>query len=699
MRVKSIKLRNFRCFGGSPATVYLSKDLTALVGANGSGKTAILMALTRMFGTTQNLRTIQLSDFHVPLGTVTGDRSHGELTIEVAVTFPELDGTDDDTSYSIPASFRHMMVDSPGGEPFCRLRLDATWTDDGTSDGHVEQQSSWVSTDAEDDLEGKTYRIAPTDRGIIQVHYIPANRDPAPELRGAARSRLGRLLRTITWKESTLASVQKAAETIGTAIGGEHPVQIISASLQNRWDELRYSGESPGARLNFAGSTLDDVIGAFGVEFYADNYGSAIDMSSLSEGQLSLFYLALVSAIFDVERSITASPKQPDIATSGGADTGHDEYCTEALEDVATGFKLDRLSIPALTIFAIEEPENHLAPHYLARIIALLRSLTKTNQVQTLFSSHSPSVLARISPEEVRHLRLDTATHTSQVKHIVLPESTDEANKYVREAVMAYPELYFGKLIILAEGPSEEIVLPRMALATNLEIDKSFVCVVPLGGRHVNHFWKLLSDLKVPHVTLLDLDIGRETGSWARIKYICNQLLEIGTNPTELLQFQYKGTSYEVTTAELDSLHTKAIGGFEEFLPWIRHLEQFGVYFSAPLDFDMSLLRNLPDAYKGIVGLQGPAFPPEGSHERDQYVRRAIRAVVSDEEAIVDLYLNKTDWGELWPWYRYLFQFRSKPSIHLQALSGLQESELAGKTPASLKRLFEHCRKTIAPHV
>ena len=55
MKVRSIKLRNFRCFGDSPVTVDLSKDLTALVGANGSGKTAILMALTRLFGPTQSL--------------------------------------------------------------------------------------------------------------------------------------------------------------------------------------------------------------------------------------------------------------------------------------------------------------------------------------------------------------------------------------------------------------------------------------------------------------------------------------------------------------------------------------------------------------------------------------------------------------------------------------------------------------------
>ena len=64
MKIASITLRNFRRFGDSPTTVELAEDITALVGANGSGKTALLTALNRLFGTTQNMRTMRRSDFH-----------------------------------------------------------------------------------------------------------------------------------------------------------------------------------------------------------------------------------------------------------------------------------------------------------------------------------------------------------------------------------------------------------------------------------------------------------------------------------------------------------------------------------------------------------------------------------------------------------------------------------------------------------
>ena len=91
-----------------------------------------------------------------------------------------------------------------------------------------------------------------------------------------------------------------------------------------------------------------------------------------------------------------------------------------------------------------------------------------------------------------------------------------------------------ARFVVLGEGASEEVVLPRVAEALGLAIDRSFVAVVPLGGRHVNHLWRLLTDLDLPHATLLDLDWGRAGGGWGRIKTACTQLLENGVAPEKL---------------------------------------------------------------------------------------------------------------------------------------------------------------------
>src|SRR5699024_8139925 len=114
----------------------------------------------------------------------------------------------------------------------------------------------------------------------------------------------------------------------------------------------------------------------------------------------------------------------------------------------------------------------------------------------------------------------------SLVNSIELPEKTNEAYTYIKEAVQSYPELYFSKLVILGEGDSEEIVIPKLLSAFDISPDDTSISIVPLGGRHVNHLWKLLNHLSIPHVTLLDLDRERGGGGWKRIKYVLNQLNE-----------------------------------------------------------------------------------------------------------------------------------------------------------------------------
>ena len=589
------------------------------------------------------------------------------------MTFPELD--DDQTITDvIPSVFNHMVVESPSGEMHCRLRLEAKWVNDGTVEGDVEQNLYWLMASDDPVPDDKKKRISPADRGRIQVHYIPANRDPAPEFSSTARNRAGRVVRDISWSQNTRDSVQQASETIRGVLGNELAVGVINDLLQKRWVALRDEYAAANTELRFAGSGFEEIVRDLSVVFPKDD-GTEDDLTMLSEGQQSLFYLALVAAVFDVE-SLIAGHDQSELGTSG--------------------FQTERfITTPDLMIFALEEPENHLAPHYLARIVQLLRSLTETGRAQVVITSHSPSVLRRVFPEEVRHLRRDEASCTSVLSEIALPDSAEEASKFVREAIMAYPELYFGKFVILAEGPSEEVVLPRIASATGFEMDSSFVSVVPLGGRHVNHFWRLLAGLQIPHATLLDLDAGRQTGGWARIKYVCQQLLWNGTARNELLQFEDGKQTYEITEEELKTLQNRKLNG-SDIRKWLNHLEGFGVFFSTPLDFDWAMLCRFPDAYKNLDGQYGPTIPAEGSHGRDEYIRRAIDVAVGNDEDSIGIYLNlASEKKELFAWYRYLFLSRSKPTTHILALAAIEEEELCEKAPPQLIRLLGNCREAL----
>ena len=67
----------------------------------------------------------------------------------------------------------------------------------------------------------------------------------------------------------------------------------------------------------------------------------------------------------------------------------------------------------------------------------------------------------------------------TEVRSITLPdkEKLSDQYKYIKEAVKAYPELYFAKLVILGEGDSEEIILPKFPRAKynfHLNLDEDF---------------------------------------------------------------------------------------------------------------------------------------------------------------------------------------------------------------------------------
>ena len=67
MKIEKIKLQNFRCFGHEVVELNFEEELTILVGGNGSGKTAVLQAVSRLFGTSSAQRSVQRRDFHIPI--------------------------------------------------------------------------------------------------------------------------------------------------------------------------------------------------------------------------------------------------------------------------------------------------------------------------------------------------------------------------------------------------------------------------------------------------------------------------------------------------------------------------------------------------------------------------------------------------------------------------------------------------------
>jgi len=656
--IKSIKISNFRCFGPEFTTVNLN-DLACYVGHNGSGKSAILQSIVKLFGTSQSDRALKPSDFHVPKGENIDDEETRSLIIETKIVFPELTSDSDDlSSLAVPEFFRQMTVEEPGSPPCCKIRLEGIWSQGNTAEGDIEQKLYWIISD--EDSEEIKISITASQRSQIHVYYVPATRDPLSQIKYVTGSIMHRLIRAINWSDEFKLSHEGLIGNFTDAFQSELGVNTIQSSLSDLWKKFSGTDLYNDIQLTPLSSDFKKAVSRLEILLSPSPEGGEEDVSRLSEGLRSLFYLSLIQSVFQIEEKILNSDA---------------ESC---------GFANEHIRPPNLTIFAIEEPENHLSPHYLGRITKIFRELSLNSRAQIMLTSHSSSILKRVCPEEVKHLRLDGDNNTI-VSEIVLPEQTDIAYKYVRNAIQAYPELYFAKYVVLCEGDSEEIVLPRIFEAQGLSVDENFISIVPLGGRHVNHFWRLLTQLGIPYVTLLDYDRRRETGGWARIKYVLKQLIENGVAKKDILKLEDGAI---LPDNELDEMHKRDFD-FSDEKAWIEDIEQHRLYFSYPLDFDYMMLKAFPDYYKqSYDGGVGPRIPKDLSKNSYNALRNAYAAVIKkDPENIKRNMSMLSKNAEFYFWYRYLFLGRSKPVSHLRMIAEIDKEELVGNCPEILKKI------------
>jgi len=630
MKLQSIRLSGFLSFGQKPTELTFN-DITYLIGPNGSGKTAALLALCRLFAFDPSLRRIQRSDFHVAYDedAVPDER---QLWIEADFVFPELE--EDGENVTVAPHFSHMRLDTVDGLPRVRYRLSATMG----LDGDIEETLVYVLDLNGDGSPLTTAQVPRAERNHVQVHYLPARRDPAEHIAYGTNALLGRMLRAVNW-ENEREEVKGFTDQISESLAANPSIAALSESLKTTWGTLHKGSFFADPHITFVASEIEALLRHLSVSFSPGHDEELVDFSRLSDGQKSMLYLSLVLSAQSIGRAVLA---------------GEDD-----------SFDPDKLRPPVFTIVALEEPENSLSPHYLGRIVNALVAMTGNEDAQALIATHAPSMLRRVDPQHIRYLRL-TEERTTKITRIRMPKKTNEAHKFVREAVQAYPEIYFSRLVILGEGDSEEIVLPRILRAKGIPVDEFAVTVAPLGGRHVNHFWRLLAALEIPHLTLLDLDVARYQGGWGRIKYVNDELGEYA--PDKRLPPNYGIPNWSAANEKV-----------RNYPNYLEQLENRGIFFSYPMDLDFAMLLSFPDEY----GVEANA-PSDTT----------IKAVLGDSHQDAKQY--SADELGLFSTYHKRFKLGSKPAAHIDALAQLSDEELLDEMPASLRRLADAVIATLA---
>ncbi|MCL8082517.1 ATP-dependent nuclease [Enterobacter hormaechei] len=652
MHLKNMTIGGFKSFSyNEPQKISFEKDRTVFIGNNGTGKSAILDALNKLFSVSNSFRTLSPSEFHVENE---DDKTQiKNLFIDVTFGFSKIK---DDVS--IPSLIEQMTLDD-GEDVIFRVRLEASLSYEFSDAGDIDESIYIITDISETPSDECKIKLSPLIRNSIQIHYVPATRDPLKQLTYSSSAILGKLMKAINWDENARDEYKEKASELIAIAKKNREISLISDSINSGWSTLYKESVLSNAQLDFPLNSIDDLMKLVTLFLSPNEQGAIISAELLSDGQRSLMYLAIINALFNVEIKIKHAAKG--------------EY----------SFDKSKLRLPIFSLISLEEPENHLSPHYLGRIIKLFSNYAEKDSFQMVMSTHSTSIMSRIEPKQVRHFSLKNTC--SVINKLKLPLKSDEKFKFINEAVKSYPEIYFASLVILVEGDSEQVILPKIFESYNFDADSKNIAIAPLGGRHVNHFWRLLESLKVPYITLLDLDLGRNGGGFERIKYAIKQLSShrrVNYLHSEMLdQLPSWDSEQDPLTFTINYDDGKDVNIVDE-------LKKHNIFFSAPLDIDYMMINSFPEIYCEIDSEnneRGPGILKQEKLIEDDIIKQVLKEGNKGNKNY------KHDNGYLikFVWYNYRFLgSKSKPASHIRLINKIKGS-LVERMPSVLQELVQ----------
>lgn len=301
MKLSKLKLKNYRCFG-SEEQVILIDQLTTFIGNNSTGKTAALSAINCMFSENSNDRILHRSDFHLPQNILPDEMEQQSLYIEAIFEFEELQSGSNGGEYAIPIFFQHFVVDNPGGLPYLRIRLEATWEKSNTIDGSIDSKISYITCPEFAEIEeGNRTNASRRDLDKIRVIYVPAVRDPSKQLKNASGTMMYQIMSSINWSEETKGRVKTKIKELNEQFEGEKGVSMFGTSLGKQWKTYDSDERYSTASLRFNSTDIETSIRKTEVVFEPTETGKEYTIDQMGDGLRSLFYISLVDSILDVE--------------------------------------------------------------------------------------------------------------------------------------------------------------------------------------------------------------------------------------------------------------------------------------------------------------------------------------------------------------------------------------------------------------
>ena len=479
MYIAEIRIENFRLFGSGEGAFVLSlkPGLTALVGENDAGKTAVIDALRYVLGTRdQEQLRVDETDFHRP--------AEGEQADQITIRLVFRDLTKADRG-----AFAEFLTFEEIEE--CRqVCLVLTWS---VKRATASTSRRVASPEWRTGANGDGPLLDFGARSLLTATYLRPLRDAERALSAGRSSRLSQIL-------------QHTSEIKITGVGFDRkstpdpdPKTLSVLGLGDFANHL--FRESQGIKK--AGDKLNDEY-LKPLSFAKDLLRARIEVAGSQDDAVRLRQLL----------------EKLDLTLSAGADG--DSAHTRGLGSNNLLFMACELLLLAaesdgFPLLLIEEPEAHLHPQRQLRLMAFLQAQAAKmradgQHIQIIVTTHSPSIAS--------DLRLDNLVLIEKGRAFPLRKGMtklDNSDYSFLERFLdaTKSNLFFARGVMIVEGDAENILMPVLARLLNRDFAEYGVSVVNVGGVGLGRYARIFmrSDptvdgkVSVPVACVTDLDV------------------------------------------------------------------------------------------------------------------------------------------------------------------------------------------------
>ena len=519
MRIREVRIRRYRSVVDLKFSV---DDYTALIGANGAGKSSILYALDWFF----NSGTLSREDVHT---TRARPYDPEESDIDVEVVFDELTEQDRQVlgrygrgpacrlrrTWNAETAAEKMFGNSMGGPGFRAVESATPVTTMRTAYKQAREQFPELP-----DVLPKAEIIA----ALAAWESDPVNKDKLVEVAAddashmfgvVGQSTLSRCVRYVLVPASTeiAASVGQAVRgSVLQQLLGSVMTEVAAAEVQDWVRENSEAVASLGKRVE---AKVDSATAAHAARVN----GLLGDLVPNAELRLVPAYPDwLPRADVTVRSQISVDGQQTDVGRQGhGTQRALLLAILQSLVPIASttdGIGAGSARSPALVV-SIEEPEIFQHPVRARHFARVLTELSTTEGTQVLIATHSPYF---VLPEQVGALRRcrsgtdGTVMHSTSVSKIAaLTERGEQqvSKNLEREIPTTFSEAFFAESVLLVEGDTDRVVVETLARQLGLDLEANGTAVVSVFGKeNLRPAFAVLQTLGIDVYVLVDGDYG-----------------------------------------------------------------------------------------------------------------------------------------------------------------------------------------------